>query len=179
MEVEFDLDEADLIALAKYRVEHSPAIRKRYRRSWIGISVGLGLSGVLIYALFSLKAPGMYLVAFSLFFLVFYPYYYHWLVGRTMHKIVNARSNPSAFARRTLRVTTEGLEMVSTGTKLTKNWGKVNGIEITPTHAFLAIDGEYAIVVPRTALGAERFQRLMECIRQFAKFTRAQGTYRK
>ena len=179
MQVEFDLDEADLIALAKYRVEHSPIIRRRYRRSWIGISVGLGLLGMLIYALFSLKAPGVYLVAFSLFFLVFYPYYYRWLVGRTMHKIVDARLNPSAFARRTLRVTTEGLEMVSTGTKLTKNWGKVNGIEVTPAHAFFAIDGEYAIVVSRTALGAEQFQRLMDCIRQFAKFTRAQGTYRK
>ncbi len=179
MEVKFDLDEADLIALAKYWVEHSPAFRKRYRRSWIGISVGLGLLGVLIYALFSLKAPGIYLVAFSLFFLVFYPYYYRWLVGRTMHKIVNARSNPSAFAWRTLRVTPEGLEMVTADTKLTRSWDKVSGIEVTPAHAFLAIDGEYAIVVPRTALGTERFQRLMECIRQFARFTRAQGTYRK
>jgi hypothetical protein len=179
VEVEFDLDEADLIALAKYRVEHSPAFRRRYRRSWIGISVGLGLLGVLIYALLSLKAPGVYLVAFSLFFLVSYPYYYRWLVGRTMHKIVNARLNSSAFARRTLRVTPEGLEMVTAGTKLTKSWDKVNGIEVTPAHAFFAIDGEYAIVVPRAALGAERFQRLMECIWQFAKFTRAQGTYRE
>lgn len=171
MEVEFELDEADLIALAKYRVKHSPAIRRRYRRSWIGITVGLGLLGILIYTGFSLKAPGVYLVAFALFFLVFYPYYYRWLVGRTMRRIVNARSNPNAFARRTLRVTPEGLEMIDAGANLTKSWDKVSGIEVTPDHAFVAIDGEYGIVVPRRTLGAERFQRLMDNIQRFAKFT--------
>ena len=171
MEVEFELDEADLIALAKYRVSYSPAIRRRYRRSWIGITVGLGLLGILIYILFSLKAPGVYLVAFALFFLVFYPYYYRWLVGRTMRRIVNARLNPNALARRTLRVTPEGLEMVAAGAKLTKSWDKVSGIEVTPAYAFVAIDGEYEIVIPRMALGAERFQRLMDNIRRFAKFT--------
>ena len=174
MEVEFELDEADLIALAKYRVKHSPAIRRRYRRSWIGMTVGLGLLGIFIYTVFSLKAPGVYLVAFALFFLVFYPYYYRWLVGRTMRRIVNARSNPNAFARRTLRVTPEGLEMVAAGAKqatLTKSWEKVSGIEVTPDHVFVAINGEYGIVVPRMALGPERFQHLMDNIRRFAKFT--------
>jgi len=43
MEVEFALDEADLVALARHHMEHSPAIRRRYRTRWVGVSLGIGL----------------------------------------------------------------------------------------------------------------------------------------
>jgi hypothetical protein len=169
MEVEFALDEEDLIALAKYLVKRSSAARSRYQISWIGIPLGLGLAGGLTYALFSFKAPALYLAAFALVFLVFYPYYYRWLVGRTMRRTVKARSNPNALARRTLRVTPEGLEMVTAGGKVRKSWEQVSGIEVTSAHAFVAIEGGYAIVLPRTGLGDETFQRLLDDIRRFAK----------
>jgi hypothetical protein len=169
MEVEFALDEEDLIALAKYLVKHSPAARSRYQISRIGIPLGLGLAGALTYALFSLKAPALYLAAFALFFWVFFPYYYRWLVGRTMRKTLKARSNPTALVRRTLRVTPEGLELVTAGAKTRKSWDQVSGIEVTPARAFVAIEGGYAIVLPRMGLGDETFQRLLDDIRRLAK----------
>ncbi len=45
MEVEFTLDEADLVALARHHMEHSPAIRRRYRIRWLGVSLGIALMG--------------------------------------------------------------------------------------------------------------------------------------
>lgn len=171
MEVAFALDEADLVALAKYRMEHSPAIRRRYRIRWIGVSLGVGLIGVLIYAFLSLRAPALYLGAFALFFLVFYPYYYRWLVWRTMRRIVHARLNPAAFCDRTLRVAPEGLEVVNAGSKTAKSWDRVSGIAVTPERAFVAVDGEYAIVLPRKQLGDETYQNLIETIRRLAKLS--------
>lgn len=171
MEVEFALDEADLVALARHHMEHSPAIRRRYRIRWIGASLGIGLMGVLLYVFLALKAPALYLGASASFFLVFYPYYYRWLVGRTMRRIVNARLNPQALAARTLRATPEGLELVSTGSKTAKSWTRVSGVDITPDRTFVAIDGEYAIVLPRLRLGEETYQRLIETIRRLAKLS--------
>jgi hypothetical protein len=171
MEVEFALDEADVVALARHHMEHSPAIRRRYRIGWIGVSLGIGLMGMLLYAFLSLKAPALYLGAFAAFFLVVYPYYYRWLVGRTMRKIVNARLNPKAFAVRTLRATPEGLELVSAGSKMAKRWDRVSGVEVTLDRAFVAVDGEYTIVLPRRRLGDEPFQSLIETIRRFAKLS--------
>jgi hypothetical protein len=171
MEVEFALDEADLLALARYHMDQSPAIRRRYRIRWIGVSLGLGLMGGLLYAFLSLKAPALYLGAFAAFFLVFYPYYYRWLVGRTMRKIVNARLNPKAFAVRTLRTTPEGLELVSAGSNMAKRWDHVSSVEVTSDRAFIAIDGEYTIVLPRRRIADESFQSLMETIRRFAKLS--------
>jgi hypothetical protein len=168
MEVEFALDETDLAALARHHMEHSPAIRRRYRIRWIGASLGIGLTGVLLYVFLALKAPALYLGAFAAFFLVFYPYYYRWLVGRTMRKIVNARLNPKAFAARILRATPEGLELSGGDSKTTKTWDRVSGIEVTPDRTFVAIDGEYAIVLPRLRMGKETYQHLIETIRRLA-----------
>jgi hypothetical protein len=171
MEVEFALDEADLVALAKHHMEHSPAIRRGYRIRWLGVSLGMGLMGVLLYVFLSLKAPALYLGAFAAFFQVFYPYYYSWLVGRTMRKIVNARLNPKAFASRKLRATPEGLEMVSAGSKLAKGWDHISGVEVTVDRVFVAVDGEYTIVLPRRRLGEETLQSLIETIRRLAKLS--------
>jgi hypothetical protein len=124
-----------------------------------------------LYVLFSLKSPALYLLAFGLFFLVFYPYYYRWLVSRTMRKIVNARTNPTAFGLRTIRVTAEGFEIEGAGAKIKKSWDRVSGMEVTPVHAFLALDDEYAIVLPRSGLGDDTFQRVVASIRKFAQFT--------
>lgn len=165
MEVEFALDEGDLTALARHHMEHSPAARRRYRIRWIGASLGIGLTGVLLYVFFSLKAPALYLGGFAAFFLASYPYYYRWLVGRTMRKIVSARMNPKAFGVRILRATPEGLELDNAGVKTARAWDRVNGIDVTPDRAFVAIDGEYAIVLPRLRLGEETYQRLIAVIR--------------
>jgi len=175
MEVEFTLEEADLVALARHHMEHSPAIRRRYRIRWIGVSLAMVLMGVALYAFLSLRAPALYLGAFAAFFLVFYPYYYRWLVGRTMGKIVNARLNPKAFAPRTLRATSEGLELVSAGSKMAKGWDRVSGVEVKMDRAFVAVDGEYTIVLPRRRLGDVPFQNLIETIRSFAKLSSGKG----
>jgi hypothetical protein len=171
MEVEFVLDEADLVALARHHMEHSPTVRRRYRIRWLGVSLGMGLMGILLYIFLSLKAPALYLGAFAAFFLVSYPYYYRWLVGRTMGKIVKARLNPKAFAPRTLRATPEGLELISAGSQMAMGWSQVSGVEMTMHYAFVAVDGEYTIVLPRQRLGDELFQNLIETIRRFAKLS--------
>ena len=168
MEVEFALDESDLTALARHHMEYSPSARRRYRIRWIGASLGIGLTGLLLYVFLSLKAPALYLGAFAAFFLAFYPYYYRWLVGRTMRKIVNARLNPKAFVARTLRLAPEGLELVNAGSKTAWTWDRVSGIEVTPDRTFVAIDGEYAVVLPRLRLGEETYQRLIATIQRLA-----------
>jgi hypothetical protein len=168
MEVEFALDESDLVALARHHMEHSPGIRRRYRIRWIGVTLAIGLTGVLLYAFFALRAPAIYLGASAAFFLVFYPYYYRWLVGRTLRQIVAARLNPKAFAARTLRATPDGLELVGADSKTSWTWDRISGIAVAPDRAFVAIDGEYAVVLPRQRLGDETYQHLIETIRRLS-----------
>jgi hypothetical protein len=62
------------------------------------------------------------------------------------------------------------LELVSAGSKTAKTWDHVSGIEVTPDRTFVAIDGEYAVVLPRLRLGDETYQRLIEAIRRHSRF---------
>jgi hypothetical protein len=77
--------------------------------------------------------------------------------------------NPKAFGVRTLRATSEGLELETSGAKTAMGWDRVSGMDVTPDRAFVAIDGEYAIVLPRQGLGDETYQRLVETIRRQAR----------
>jgi hypothetical protein len=163
MDVEFALQESDLVALARYRMEHSPRRVRRYRLGWLGLTGAFAAGAVALY-LSSLRAPAYYLGAFAAFFLVFYPYYYRWLVGRTLRRIVAARSNPEAFTHRSLRATPEAI-VIDGGKQTTVGWQRVTDVALTPERAFVAVDGEYAIVLPKSAIGDERFQPLVDLIR--------------
>ena len=169
MQVTFAVEEPDLVALARYRMEHSPARVRRYRVGWLGFSTAFAAGAVALH-LYELRAPAYYLGAFAVFFLVFYPYYYRWLVGRTMRRIVGARANPEAFARRSLRTTPESV--VIDGLKPTTiGWERITAIAVAPERAFVAVDGEYAIVLPRAALGDETFVQLVDLIRSSCRRT--------
>jgi hypothetical protein len=163
MEVAFAVEEPDLVALARYRMEHSPGRVRRYRLAWLGLSAAFVAGAVALY-LGALRAPALYLGGFAAFFLVFYPYYYRWLVGRTMRRIVAARANPEVFAQRSLRTTPDAI-VIDNGKQTSIGWERITGIAITPERAFVAVDGEYAVVLPKSALGEEAFHQLVDLIR--------------
>ena len=163
MQVTFAVEEPDLVALARYRMEHSPARVRRYRVGWLGFSAAFAAGAVALH-LSGLRAPAYYLGAFAAFFLVFYPYYYRWLVGRTMRRIVAARANPEVFAKRSLKATSNGIDFGS-DKQTPIGWDRITGIAVTPERAFVAVDGDYAIVLPKSILGEEPFHKLVDLIR--------------
>ena len=163
MEVAFAVEEPDLVALARYRMEHSPARVRRYRAGWLGLSAAFAAGAVALH-LSDLRAPAYYLGAFAVFFLVFYPYYYRWLVGRTMRRIVAARANPEVFAKRSLKTTSDGI-VIGNGKQTPIGWERITGIAVTPERAFVAVDGDYAIVLPKSILGEKTFHQLVDLIR--------------
>jgi len=139
MEIEFALDEADLVALARHHMEHSPASAgatafagSGFRWPWT--------HGVLLYAFFSLRAPALYLGAFAAFFLSSTPITTAGLWAdhgqdreRTLEPESLCPSNPPA--------TPDGLELFGAGSKMVKGWDRISGVEVTPDRAFVALDG--------------------------------------
>jgi hypothetical protein len=58
---------------------------------------------------------------------------------------------------------------------MAKSWERVSGLEVTMDRAFVAVDGEYTIVLPRRCLGDVPFQNLIEAIRSFARLSSGKG----
>lgn len=169
MEISFKLDEADVVALAKYHMHHSAAIRRRYHIRWLGVTMALATAGIFFYAFFSAKALGLYLLAFAVFFLVFYPYYDRWLVNRTLTRILGASPRPKVLAAQTLRMTAEGMELLSGGGRVRKTWNQIKGIEVREDRAFAVFDDRFTLVLPRKNLGEEKFQNLICTMERYAR----------
>jgi hypothetical protein len=110
MEIEYSLDEADLIALAQYQIQHSSVAKRRFQnRRWV-------------YAIsFFLIAAGVYLVSHELFLSLvfvslailayaFFPIYIQRITQNHIKRIVHERMRPTSLLSRKLRAVPDGLE---------------------------------------------------------------------
>lgn len=165
MELEFKLEEADLVALAKHHMQHSPTTLRRYRLQRYGLLIVLSFLAFLSHFALQKTAVALYLAALAIFCFGLYPFYYRWLVGRTLQQIVAARLNPAVFAPRTLRLRAEGLEHVTAGKQTLTPWSRIGPVTVTAEHAFVAIDGAYGLVIPRSQVREELFQSIVEALR--------------
>ncbi len=165
MEIEFKLDETDLVALAKYQMEHSPAIVRRYRLQRYGLLVIFGVLSLV--GVFILRKPTLatYSAILAVFCYGLYPFYYRWVTARTLRQIVGARLNPAVFASRTLRLGTEGMEQIADGKHSVTPWSRIGDVAITADHAFIAVDDVYGLAIPRGRVREERFQSFVAALR--------------
>ncbi len=169
MEVEYELDETDLVTLARFQINRSPIVRRRFYIRWFGYILGFSLFGLGTYLAFSSTVLLLSFGSLAVLSFVAYPFYFRWAVERRIHQIVHERATPSSFAKRILRATPGGLEQVMETSESNVKWELVNEIEVTPTHAFISIDGTFSVVIPRLRLGESQFHGFLDTIRQYAK----------
>lgn len=165
MEIEFKLQEADLVTLAKYQMEHSPAIVRRYRLQRYSLLAIFGLLAVVSYFILNKPAVAFYAAALAIFCFSLYPFYYRWVAGRTLRRIVDARLNPSVFASRKLQLGAEGLRQITNSKEILIPWSRIGAVTMTSGHAFIAIDDVYGFVIPRGQVQEDRLQRFVEALR--------------
>ncbi len=165
MQLEYRLDENDLVTFAKYQMVNSPKYVRRYRlQRWGVLGVFLLLA---LFAQFVLQKPVVALYSAGTGFFVFalYPFYYRWVIGRTLRKIVGARLNDAVFGPRKLRLTSDGLEQIAMGKKIVVPWSSIGSVMVTPNHAFIAVDGVFAQAIPRTRVDEAAFMRFVQALR--------------
>ncbi len=165
MKLAFTLAEADLVALARYQMEHSPALLRRYRLQRYGLLLFFGLLALVSYFAFHKPAVALYSAALAVFCFGLYPFYYRWVAGRTLRQIVRARLNPAVFAPRTLQLNAAGLRQTVADKETLIPWSRIGPVTVTPDHAFIAVDGVYGLAIPRGRVPEDLFRRFIEALR--------------
>ena len=174
MEISYSLHKDDLIALAQYQIEHSPAVERRSRFGRMALSTG-----------FLLMAIGNYLILGSITILVafaalaessfiLYPSSLRWLARRSVPRIVQEKMRPSSFARRILRVTPDGLEQLSDSGASKVKWKLVDGIDVTPSYTYIFIEGASLVVIPKASIGPETHDKFINVFRQYRNASKAE-----
>ncbi len=166
MEIEYNLTEADLIALARYQVEHSPTAKRRFGRRRYAYAAGFLMLALGDYVLYHdvITSIGFALLAVLVFAL--FPIYLRWLLNRSVPRLVRERLTPSAVGPRTLRLTAEGLEQIVADGASQVGWQKVDGVAETLDYVFVAIEGTFSVIIPKSQLDARTLTQVLDELRR-------------
>ena len=167
MEIEYSLDESDLIALANYQIENSPVVRKRFKARRFAYLIGFSILAAGTYFLsLPLILPFIFATMGALWFIL-YPLYAKWQTQKNIPRIVRSQMRPSSVGGRRLKATAEGLEQISEAGESRVNWNVVDPIIESPEHAFISIERNIAIIIPRSKIKKNSYDEFMNAFRLY------------
>jgi hypothetical protein len=155
MEIQYSVTESDVLALARFRLQKMPSIRRRMRIRRFGYSVG-----------FAALALGLWLVYGDITIpLIFFlsPFYADWRLNSAI-----ARQYQDAKARgileTTLRATPDGLEQSTILGDSKAKWESIDDVVITPMHTFMSIVSQgWSLVIPEKVVTGNYQQFVATC----------------
>ncbi len=176
MEIEYSLDEFDLIALADYQAKNSPVLRKRFRARRLAYLVAFSFLAVGSYFLSMPVTIPISFAALGVLFFILYPLYTKWSIQRNIPRIVRDQMRPSSLGQRKLKATTEGLEQISEAGQARVKWNVVDNVIENPGHTFISIEKNLAIIVPRSKIEKSSYEEFMNTFRLYQSNTPAPAT---
>lgn len=165
MEITFNLEETDAIALAKFQMEQSNYTAEliRKRRTWYFVAFGLLALGSWL-----INRDLVLMICFSstaVLFLFITPFVSRWNVNRSIPKLVRSRLGKTALGDKTMIVSNDGLAYRSAGSQTLMRWDLVDGVVEIDDHVFIAFDGSYTIVIPKREVEATTLTSFLDEIR--------------
>src|SRR5574341_709002 len=94
MEIEYSLDEADLIALAKYQVANSPLVNQRFRVRRFAYLVGFSFMAAETYLISMPMIIPLTFASMGVLWFILYPLYTKWNAQKNIPRIIHARLRP-------------------------------------------------------------------------------------
>jgi len=176
MEITYSLSERDLIALAEFQVEMSGALQKqaRVRRIIYPLSFGLLALGaflvtddVILPIIFGLMAVLSFLLA---------PALYTWLARRRLPQAVRHKIRSTSVGNRSLTTNESGLQQRIGNLYSEVPWSLIQEIAETPNHIFIAINGVYSLIIPRSEVADEELNRFIALLRNNIDNVNRSGT---
>jgi hypothetical protein len=166
MEIEYRLSESDILAFMKFQIAQRKGWRNPVLFRQITYLVGFILLGLGAW-LFSGEV--VLLLAFLLLAIlgfVFYPMFFDWALRRRVTITYDDPAKKASLASRVLRASPDGLEEISDLGEIKVKWEAVNGLVITPSHAFISVQGTSSIVIPIQYVDKGNYQEFVNVCRE-------------
>lgn len=169
MEIEYSLDEADLIALAQYQIQHSSEAKRRFQnRRWV-YAISFFLIAIGIYLGFHELFLPLVFVSLAILSYAFFPLYIQQITQNHIKKIVHERMRPTSLMSRKLRALPDGLEQSMENAESKVGWDLVDKVDPSPRYTFISIEGTYSVIIPNDKIDKKTYAEFMAVIRTYCK----------
>jgi hypothetical protein len=152
MEIKYDLNVDDILALNLFRLAHVPSLHKRQ----IWMRWGYLVVTLLIVAaayFFGVSTSMVFMLAvISVIFFIFFPKNEEWQIKRMVNKIYKDPSKAETLLGRTMILSKKQLETVTSSGHYEFPWTDLDVVSIDDKRTVMSFDDGTCLVVPRERL---------------------------
>lgn len=167
MELEYQLTEADILALMRFRYDHISARHNPITIRRLGYTIGFIFMSAGGWLLSNNLILPITFLAMAVIAFIGYPTYFDWLMRRKVTAAFRDPNRRATLGPRTIRVTSEGIEQQSSEGQIKVNWNVVDGIVPMPTFTVVSIHNVPSIIIPENQIIAGDYEGFVEACRQF------------
>ncbi len=165
-EIEYELREADLLALTLFSLRKTGKGRRAVAQHRTAYLLGFSIVGLGLWLLTQNPTIAGLFVAIGIILFAFYPVYWDWAVRRRVSASYRDPKNRQTFAARTLRAAESGLEERSGMGEMTVKWEAIDDFSEDGEHAFMSLNGVPSVVIPKQRIIKGDFRAFAEACRE-------------
>jgi len=166
MEIEYELNEADILALMQFRLQQTRGKRNPvFVRRFLYL-IGFGLLGLGTWGLLGDSFLPIAFLALAIISFIFYPVFFNWLIRRKVFATYRDPNKRVTLATRVLRVNDVGLEERSSLGESNIKWEVITAITETAAYAFISVLNNPMIIVPKERISNDDFQSFVNTCRE-------------
>jgi hypothetical protein len=166
MQVEYDVAEADLLALTLSGLRRSGKGRKMIRSRRLAYLMGFAMLALGSWLLIRKLMLPIIFAAMGIVVAALYPLYWGWMVRRRVSAAYHAPQNQASFAQRTLRADDGGLAELSALGELKVKWEAIDDLTEEQGRAYISVQGKPSLVIPADRITSGDYRAFVEACRE-------------
>jgi len=165
MEIEYMLNEADVIAYWEYHADHSPSTQRFRQRERFGTALALLLTGSVITITQQGPLAILVFAVAAMIWILVTPTYLRWHHRRRAKELIREGSDRLILGKHRLSIEPDGLRETSNYNETKTRWFAIERIESSSEATFIYITATSAIVIPKQSISDGNYEEFVQAIR--------------
>lgn len=151
-EIEYELREVDLAAFNEHQLGQTEGVQRIMRRYQVTMPAVLGLTSLFLLFYYREAVSASFVGIIAVLWWLFAPLYLRWRLRSRVMRFYNNEEKARLLGAYTLRIEPRALVEITPSGESRVNWSEVLRVEITKKYAFIFVDHQTALIVPRKTI---------------------------
>lgn len=148
-EIEYELREIDLAAFNEHQLSQTDAIQRLMRRYQVTMPGILAVTAFFLIFYFREAASAAFVGVIAVLWAFLAPAFFRWRMRARMLGMYSSEDKSRLLGKYTLRIEPKALVEITPNGESRIGWSEVLRVEATKKYAFIFVDHQTALIVPR------------------------------